>query len=115
VSAENVVIGHKTFYVLPPSAEELLEPSTQPQHTNTSTIPFSVSAFLDDPVLSADGEGVPAAMIAEYKVRLSRAFELPGACQVVLRAGDSVLVPERWWHAAEGINGPGVGVGAWFR
>jgi lysine-specific demethylase 8 len=49
-----------------------------------------------------------------YRDRLKRAFDVDGACEVVLGEGESVLVPEGWWHSAEGLS-TGVGVNAWFR
>lgn len=45
---------------------------------------------------------------------MARAFREDGACSIDLEAGDSILVPEGWYHSAEGLD-VGVGVNAWFR
>ena len=110
------VIGSKTFHVLPPSATPLLYPSTDPRHANTSTIPLPVSAiFSPSPQTLRSMEGIPPEIINKARENLEKAFELPGAALVKLEPGESVLVPEGWWHSAEGGDGAGVGVGAWFR
>lgn len=63
------------------------------------------------PVDTAD---IPADKMEHYRDRLKRAFDVEGACEVELDSGESVLVPEGWWHSAEGLS-TGVGVNAWFR
>ena len=111
-----IVIGSKTFYVLPPDAAPLLDPSTDPRHTNTSTIPVPVSSLF--PTLSQQLQGIddiPPRIINRSREKLEEAFKLPGASTVSLQAGESVLVPEGWWHSAEGGDTAGIGVGAWFR
>lgn len=117
-----VVIGKKTFYVLPPESAPSLEPSTTPRFTNTSTIPIPVSRLLSrllstftHPPDKVPEDELPPHTIERYRALLEEAFTRPGACQVDLNAGDSVLVPQGWWHSAEGADAPGVGVGAWFR
>ena len=114
------VVGRKTFHVLPPPA--LLNPSTDPQHGNTSTIPLPVSHFYPNPPdthpntkpFPLETDDIPAPIIVHGKTNLDQAFQLDGACRVDLDEGESVLVPEGWWHSAEGGTSPGVGVGAWF-
>lgn len=112
-----LVLGSKTFYVLPPDAASVLDPSTDPRHANTSTIPLPVSALFTPsggPSAGAMDE-FPPRILERARANLSKAFEMAGASTVKLQEGESVLVPEGWWHSAEGGDGPGVGVGAWFR
>lgn len=54
-------------------------------------------------------------VLEKSKTALEEAAAMDGSCEVCLEAGDSLVVPEGWWHSAEGGDGPGVGVGAWFR
>ena len=108
-----IVMGNKTFFVLPPEAADSLQPSTVPQHTNTSTVPISVTRIFSE--ADSEGEMIPPHTLERFRAQLIKAFALPGACQVMLTAGESILVPQGWWHSAEGIDGPGIGVGAWFR
>jgi hypothetical protein len=111
-----VVLGKKTFFVVPPEAAGELEPSTIPQYANTSTIPVPVSrVFSNSQALDTTDDDLPPDTLERCRAQLRIVFALPGACQVELEAGDSVLVPQGWWHSAEGVDGPGVGVGAWFR
>ncbi|WWD17183.1 hypothetical protein CI109_101621 [Kwoniella shandongensis] len=117
------IIGKKTFHILPPEARHHLDISALPRHTNTSQIPLPVSRIFSPTSLSPfsskddldDLSDLPPDTVASTRVELERAFELPGACQVDVNAGESVLIPEGWWHAAEGVEGAGVGVNAWFR
>ena len=111
------VVGRKSFNILPPAAKALLDPSTNPLQGNTSIIPISIARIFADTSDSSNSsaDDPPPDEIQRYRKQLKEAFELPGACQVDLAAGESVLVPEGWFHSAEGIGGPGVGVGAWFR
>jgi hypothetical protein len=110
------VIGSKTFYVLPPEAAPLLDPSTDPRHTNTSTIPIPVSSLFPNSSQELQGiDDIPPRIINRSREKLEEAFKLPGASTVSLQAGESVLVPEGWWHSAEGGDTAGIGVGAWFR
>ncbi|OCF41874.1 hypothetical protein I317_04284 [Kwoniella heveanensis CBS 569] len=112
------IIGNKTFHVLPPEAAQYLSPSNLPRHTNTSQIPLPVSRIFSSNIPGAvaqDLADLPRDIVRTYQDQLKKAAAVDGACVVELEAGDSVLVPEGWWHAAEGGDGPGVGVGAWFR
>lgn len=95
----------------------MLDPSSDPRHANTSTIPLPVSAlFPPDNAPSAKAtDEMPPRILDRARTNLTKAFEMPGASTVKLQEGESVLVPEGWWHSAEGGDGPGVGVGAWFR
>ncbi|ORY32796.1 hypothetical protein BCR39DRAFT_350713 [Naematelia encephala] len=125
------IIGSKRFRLLPPSASTYLKPSPNVPHTNTSTILLSSSNLLrsslepdillpssnllrPDDELDADDD-IQQSTIQEYREQLRGAFAQDGACQVTLKQGDSVLVPEGWWHEAEGLDGPGIGAGSWFR
>jgi hypothetical protein len=111
------VVGKKRFHILPPDAAHLLEPSTSPSQKNTSTIPIPVSR-ISNPINMEDEpevKDIPPVTLSRYRKSLEEAFRLPGACEVDVSAGESVLVPEGWWHSAEGLDGPGVGVGVWFR
>jgi lysine-specific demethylase 8 len=102
------IVGRKVFHLLPPTEDVVacLEPSARELHKNTSTIPVSVRAVFEG------GEGTRA--MDRCRENLSKAFEAPGACEARLEQGDSVLIPEGWWHSAEG-DGVGVGVNAWFK
>jgi len=108
------IVGRKKFHMLPPQAAAILELSIEAWHTNTSTIPFPVSQILNPGVQRIDDD-IHALRLERYRSTLDRAFALHGACEVDVQAGESVLVPEGWWHSAEGVGGAGVGVGAWFR
>ncbi|ODN81989.1 hypothetical protein L202_02318 [Cryptococcus amylolentus CBS 6039] len=109
------IVGRKIFHVVPPAASPHLNPSPKPLHANTSQIPIPVSRIVSPLSEFADLDDLPPNTLVECRDRLRRAYELEGGCQVVVGPGESVLIPEGWWHAAEGIDGPGVGVGAWFR
>lgn len=118
------VIGKKKFWLLPPSSAGYLDISPSHPHTNTSTIPISVSAIFppssssspksEAGVVGGDISDITVEKMDRYKDLLTRAFDVDGACEVELREGESVLVPEGWWHSAEGIS-TGIGVNAWFR
>lgn len=97
------VSGKKVFHLAPPEAgcEDVLRVSESKLHGNTSVAPSYVRVLLAE-------EG-------EWKGRLEKAGSMDGACAAELEAGDSVLIPAGWWHTAEGVGGPGVGVNAWFR
>ncbi|KAK8864510.1 hypothetical protein IAR55_001760 [Kwoniella newhampshirensis] len=129
------IVGKKTFHILPPGAVPHLDISSLPRHTNTSQIPLPVSRIYSSPSSPTsttstsppvgpttstsntldDLSDLPHAIVQTWRTKLDAAFDMPGACQVTLEAGESVLVPEGWWHAAEGVDGSGVGVNAWFR
>ncbi|WWC70126.1 uncharacterized protein I206_104073 [Kwoniella pini CBS 10737] len=113
------IVGKKTFHVLPPEAAQFLSPSNLARHTNTSQIPIPVSRILpttpDSIPDRKDLVDLPQGILDTCYTQLKKAFALEGACAVDLNEGESVLVPEGWWHTAEGGNEPGVGVGAWFR
>lgn len=64
--------------------------------------------------IGGDISDIPPEKMDRYRDHVKRAFEVDGACEVELGEGDSVVVPEGWWHSAEGIS-TGVGVNAWFR
>lgn len=73
------------------------------------------------PNASADGggitvnmEGIPSTEVERHASALAEAAEIDGSCVVDLEPGDSVLVPEGWFHSAEGLSA-GLGVNAWFR
>ncbi|WVO16111.1 hypothetical protein L204_103778 [Cryptococcus depauperatus] len=107
------IVGNKIFHILPPNASPYLDLSPIPQHANTSQIPIPVSRILSQ--CSDDLHDLPLHILEKCRKKLTNAFDMPGACQVELSAGESLLIPEGWWHAAEGVEGPGIGVGAWFR
>ncbi|WVR06927.1 hypothetical protein IAU60_003963 [Kwoniella sp. DSM 27419] len=114
------IIGEKTFHILPPEAAQHLSPSNLPRHTNTSRIPLPISRIFgspgsSDPSVTDDLADLPRDTIETCRNQLEKAFSADGACVVTVEAGESVLVPEGWWHSAEGGDSPGVGVGAWFR
>ncbi|WWC62115.1 uncharacterized protein I303_104705 [Kwoniella dejecticola CBS 10117] len=113
------IVGSKTFHVLPPDAAQYLSPSNLARHTNTSQIPLPVSRIFSNAAHmhqeKDDHADLPRGILDTCRSSLEKAFAMEGACAVELQPGDSVLVPEGWWHAAEGGDGPGVGVGAWFR
>ncbi|RSH87252.1 hypothetical protein EHS25_003161 [Saitozyma podzolica] len=115
------IIGTKTFHILPPEAERLLDINPRPPHTNTSQIPISVSALFGSASPPTAGHPAPppepesnAETLSQYRAALAEASKLPGACEARLGPGESLLVPEGWWHSAEGIE-TGVGINAWFR
>lgn len=108
-------MGRKTFHLLPPDASPYLDLSPIPRHANTSQIPVPVSRIISGGSTNEDVRDLPQETIQKCKEQLEKAFSIPGACQVDVAAGNSVLIPEGWWHAAEGVDGPGVGVNAWFR
>lgn len=121
IAHRTVVIGTKTFHVLPPGAERFLDINPRPPHTNTSQIPISVSALFGSTSLPTAGHPAPppepeldAGTLSRYRAALAEAAKLPGACEASLGPGQSLLVPEGWWHSAEGIE-TGVGINAWFR
>jgi hypothetical protein len=65
---------------------------------------------------SQDVSDISPDILNQYRSDLEAAAQMDGAAEVTLQAGESVLVPEGWWHAAEGgPDSSGVGVGAWFR
>ncbi|WRT66501.1 uncharacterized protein IL334_003460 [Kwoniella shivajii] len=117
--ANVAVQGNKIFHVLPPESAQHLSPSGLARHTNTSQIPLPVSRIFpraNSVFPNDDGLGdLPMNIINTCRSQLEKAFAMDGACEVYLKEGESVLIPEGWWHAAEGGDGPGVGVGAWFR
>ncbi|KIR55603.1 hypothetical protein I315_01476 [Cryptococcus gattii Ru294] len=109
------IVGRKRFHLLPPAASHYLDLSPIPRHANTSQIPVPVSRILSDGPSNEDLRDLPQGTIQKCKEQLAKAFSIPGACQIDVAAGDSVFIPEGWWHTAEGVDGPGVGVNAWFR
>lgn len=113
------VAGTKVFHLLPPGhhggpSAEVFE--TSKKRGNTSRLPVSVGALLGaDGAGEGEGlEGMDAAEAASWRAALTAAFALDGACVARLGPGDSVLIPEGWWHSAVGLDA-GVGVNAWFR
>ncbi|WOO80615.1 JmjC domain-containing protein 5 [Vanrija pseudolonga] len=113
------VAGAKVFHLLPPGAHA--GPSapvfeTSKKRGNTSRLPVAVGALLGGEG-EGDGaglEGMDEAERTRWRSALAAAFELDGACEARLSPGDSVLIPEGWWHSAVGLDA-GVGVNAWFR
>lgn len=95
------VLGSKVFHLAPPDARDKLRPSTSALHGNTSTAPTYTRELLRDG--------------GEWTSVLDAVGRMEGACEARLEEGDSVLIPARWWHSAEGVGGAGVGVNAWFR
>lgn len=59
-------------------------------------------------------EGIAPKEVEKHNSALVEAAEIDGSCMVDLEPGESVLVPEGWFHSAEGLSA-GVGVNAWFR
>jgi hypothetical protein len=120
IARRAAVIGTKTFHVLPPEAERFLDISPRPPHTNTSQIPISIAALFGSTSPPTAGHRAPpesdldAETLSRYRAALVEAFKLPGACEARLGPGESLLVPEGWWHSAEGVE-TGVGINAWFR
>lgn len=123
------LVGSKVFHLLPPRAGTLLRPSEVGIHRNTSTVPVSVRRVFGEAMplqgleghgeevgggVVGDGEGLTEAEREDYRALLGEALALEGACVARLGPGDSVLIPEGWWHSAEGES-VGVGVNAWFR
>jgi hypothetical protein len=125
------VIGRKRFHLVPPTGAQYLAISTRAPYTNTSTIPLSVGTISS--VLQTQPDGSAGATkpadtahqdqdlsdlkpdgIAQYADLLSRAFQTQGSCFAELGPGESVLIPEGWYHSAESLE-VGVGVNAWFR
>ncbi|TXT07182.1 hypothetical protein VHUM_03352 [Vanrija humicola] len=109
------VAGSKVFHLLPPgpaSGPAAVVFETSRKRENTSLLPVAVGALLD-----GTGEGVEGLDTAEqnrWREALRAAFELDGACEARLGPGDSLLIPEGWWHSAVGLDA-GVGVNAWFK
>lgn len=135
------MVGRKRFHLVPPSAAPHLAMSPRAPHTNTSTIPLSVdtisttvsaddsakmsarsaeqehgSEAAADPDIDHDQDlsDIAPSMLEEYASLLHRAFAGAEACIATLEPGESVLIPEGWYHSAEGLE-VGVGVNAWFR
>lgn len=110
------IVGRKVFHLVPPEAERVLRPG-KGVHANTSAVPVSVRRVLQEKEgEEEEGEGQPLTKGEEADSRavLAEALAMPGACVAQLGPGDSVLIPQGWWHSAEGES-VGVGVNAWFR
>ncbi|KAL1411573.1 hypothetical protein Q8F55_002537 [Vanrija albida] len=112
------VAGSKVFHLLPPGRGEGAAAAvfeTSARRGNTSRLPVAVGALLGEGEGAGAGlEGLDVAERDMWTAALRAAFELDGACEARLGPGDSVLIPEGWWHSAVGLE-PGVGVNAWFR
>ncbi|ORX36577.1 hypothetical protein BD324DRAFT_626374 [Kockovaella imperatae] len=113
------ILGNKTFHLVPPSAAKDLKLSTNPLQKNTSTVPSPVSEYFSTQSPSAEGEiqieRRRGDHLSDTTDALIEALRCDGSCVAQLGPGQSVLIPEGWYHSAEGGDGPGVGVNAWFR
>ena len=85
------------------------------QSESSSSGTENVSGAADYVANQKAPEDIHPEAFSRYQRDLVEAFSLDGACEATLEAGESILVPEGWFHSAEGGSGPGIGVGAWFR
>lgn len=116
---KTTVVGRKRFYIVPPHAARLLDLCPDPPHQNTSRIPIPVSTLMPESgarggITPVNLDGVAPEEVEKHASALSEAAGIDGSCVVDLKPGESVLVPEGWFHSAEGLDA-GVGVNAWFR
>jgi lysine-specific demethylase 8 len=85
--------------LFPPSTKDALYISLKHPHTNTSLIP--------DPPERYDASRFPL---------FNAALQHADAKVAVVNGGDTLLIPEGWWHCIEAVgNGGSVSINHWFR
>lgn len=95
------MIGTKRLHIFPPSQHSHLYISITPPQTNTSLIPHPPSSASLD--------------WAQYPM-LQRALEDKRTVACEVGPGESVLIPEGWYHCVESVGeGAAVSVNHWFR
>lgn len=95
------VTGRKRLYIFPPRQHSHLYINPTPPQTNTSLIPTSPSS--------------PEFDTTRWPL-LRRALEDDQTRMCELGPGESVLIPEKWYHCVESVGDePAISVNHWFR
>lgn len=101
VTASLLVVGTKRLHIFHPAQHSHLYISITPPQTNTSLIPHPPSSS------KLDWKQYPMLRRALEDVRTT-------SCEV--GPGESVLIPEGWYHCVESVGDePAVSVNHWFR